>query len=210
MEMVVETLDGFSAKWGFSPGDFACDLTGAGLFVGQELLWKDQRIRLKYSAYQQTYSPINLQKRADDLYGPTFLHRATKDYNTQTYWATVNIKSFFPHASNRFPGWLGVAFGYSAENLFNGMDPFINNAVKYYDVNGQETNGSSATDFKLTNSNHPRYRQLLFSLDADLTKIKTKNRLLKMVFKTINVIKLPAPAVEYNSLGQFKFHPFYF
>ena len=36
----VEVLDGFSSEWGFSWGDFAANSTGAGLYIGQQLLWK--------------------------------------------------------------------------------------------------------------------------------------------------------------------------
>jgi len=45
----VEIMDGFSEEWGFSWGDFAANAAGTSLLVGQELLWGEQRIKLKYS-----------------------------------------------------------------------------------------------------------------------------------------------------------------
>ena len=53
----IEVLDGFSDEWGFSLGDFAAN-AGTGFLVGQELLWKEQRIVLKYSFHQTGYAKI--------------------------------------------------------------------------------------------------------------------------------------------------------
>ena len=55
-----------------------------------------------------------------------------------------------------------------------------------------------------------RYRQYLLSLDVDWTKIKTKSKLLKLVFKGMTFIKLPFPTLEYNSKGQFKGYWIYY
>ena len=48
---IIEILDGFSAEWGFSTGDMLMNIAGAGLYVSQELGWKEQRIQLKMSYY---------------------------------------------------------------------------------------------------------------------------------------------------------------
>jgi uncharacterized protein YfiM (DUF2279 family) len=45
----VEVLDGFSKKWGASWGDILANASGTGLLIGQEILWEEQRITLKYS-----------------------------------------------------------------------------------------------------------------------------------------------------------------
>jgi hypothetical protein len=55
-----------------------------------------------------------------------------------------------------------------------------------------------------------RYRQFYLSMDVDLTRIKTKSKVLKGIFSVVNFIKIPFPALEYNSLGQVKFHFLYF
>ena len=43
----VEIFDGYSKEWGFSWSDIAANVAGTGLYVGQELLWEEQRISLK-------------------------------------------------------------------------------------------------------------------------------------------------------------------
>ena len=54
------------------------------------------------------------------------------------------------------------------------------------------------------------YRQFYLSVDLDLTKIKTNSKFLKTLFSTINFIKIPAPALEYNTKNGFKFHYLHF
>jgi uncharacterized protein YfiM (DUF2279 family) len=109
----VEILDGFSDEWGFSWGDFASNAAGTGLLVGQELLWEEQRITLKYSFHQTRYADI----RPETL-GSNFLEQTIKDYNGQTYWLSANIWSFAKDSN--FPKWLNIAFGYGAEGMLYG------------------------------------------------------------------------------------------
>ncbi|WP_347174729.1 DUF2279 domain-containing protein [Polaribacter uvawellassae] len=175
----VEVLDGFSKKWGASWGDILANASGTGLLIGQEILWEEQRITLKYSFHQTDFA-----KQRSNVLGDTFLQQALKDYNGQTYWLSANIWSFAKESN--FPKWLNVAFGYGAEGMLYG-----------------ETSPNNQF------SQDP-YRQFYLSLDLDLTKIKTKSKFLKTVFSTINFIKIPAPTLEYNSKGNFKFHFLYF
>ena len=109
----VELMDGFSEEWGFSWGDFAANAAGTGLLVGQELLWDEQRITLKYSFHQTSYSRI----RPETL-GENFLQQTIKDYNGQTYWLSANLWSFAKES--KIPKWLNVAFGYGAEGMLYG------------------------------------------------------------------------------------------
>ena len=55
-----------------------------------------------------------------------------------------------------------------------------------------------------------RYRQFLFSLDIDWTKINTDSRVLQILLKGMTFIKLPFPALEYNSKGQIKGYWIYY
>ena len=55
-----------------------------------------------------------------------------------------------------------------------------------------------------------RLRQFYLSADVDLTRIKTNSQVLKTVFSIVNIIKIPAPALEINSNGQVKAYPLYF
>lgn len=184
---VIEILDGYSDKWGFSVPDVLANTGGAGLFLGQELLWKEQRISLKlsYSPYQYG----NLKYRADELFGSGDVERLLKDYNGQIIWASINMRSFFP--SSRIPKWLNLAFGYNARTMLGGYEN------KWEDELG---NIVVRDDIK-------RYKRILLSLDLDLTKIETKNKTLKTVFSIFNVLKVPAPAIEFNTLGKMRLHP---
>lgn len=94
---VIEILDGFSSEWGASAGDFVANATGAGLFIGQQLGWNEQRMYLKWSYHETEFAVY----RPDQL-GRGFWERMLKDYNGQTYWLSGNIKSFLPKSS-KFP-----------------------------------------------------------------------------------------------------------
>jgi hypothetical protein len=135
-----------------------------------------------------------LRQRSNSLYGITFAERFLKGYNGLTIWASINPASFYA-ADKRplgLPAWLNVAVGYGAENLFGGTE------------NRWEEN---SIEYRLDDSVFPRYSQYFLSLDVDFTKIKTKSKLLKTLFHTINWIKVPAPAVELTSRGRLRFHP---
>ena len=111
----VEVMDGFSEEWGFSWTDMAANVTGTGLYVGQELLWNEQRILLKYSFQRTDFA----QQRPDKL-GNGFSEEFLKDYNGQTYWLSANINSFLKTKS--VPNWLNLAFGYGADGMLSGND----------------------------------------------------------------------------------------
>jgi uncharacterized protein YfiM (DUF2279 family) len=125
----VEVMDGFSEEWGFSWTDMAANVAGTGLFVGQELLWQEQRILMKYSFHRTDFA-----KQRPDKLGNGFSEEFLKDYNGQTYWLSANIKSFFKTES--IPNWLNLAFGYGADGMLTGdpNDPlFLNqNRIRQY------------------------------------------------------------------------------
>lgn len=178
---VVEIFDGFSEEWGFSWGDMAANISGTGLFVGQELLWKEQRITLKYSFHRTKFAPQNPDKLGNGL-SEEFL----KDYNGQTYWLSLNLHAFFK--DSKIPKWLNIAFGYGAEGMVSGTNFSGNEFIAYSDP----------------------YRQYYLSLDVDLTRIKTNSHVLKTLFEVFNVVKVPFPAVEFNDKNGVKFHGIYF
>jgi hypothetical protein len=187
---IIEILDGYSDKWGFSIPDVMANTSGAALYLGQEMLWNEQRIRIKLSYHPVKYGELN--GRANDLFGSGKIEKLLKDYNGQTYWASINVKSFFPES--RFPNWLNLALGYGAERMLGG---YVNS---WKDLSGTIYN---RTDIQ-------RYKKLLFSLDVDLTKVNTKNKTLKTVFSLVNVLKVPAPAISINTNGKSSFYGLYF
>jgi hypothetical protein len=66
---------------------------------------------------------------------------------------------------------------------------------------------AEAPEFRLSDADYPRYRQCYLSLDIDLSRIKTKSKFIKTLARTFNFVKIPSPAVEFNTLGKVKFHP---
>jgi len=202
----IETLDGFSAKWGFSIPDIAFNTAGVSVFAAQQLIWEEQRIIFKVSSYHKPYPDLMitsvdggqttlLSQRARSLYGGSYAASFLKDYNAQTIWASANVDSFMKNKNSKIPKWLNVAVGYGADNMFGGFrNEWYEDDVLYV----------------LDEKAFPRYRQFYLSLDIDLTRIKTKSHFLKTVFNIINVIKIPAPALEINTLGKVKFHPIFF
>lgn len=182
----VEVFDGFSSEWGFSWGDMAANTLGAGLFIGQQFLWHEQRITLKYSFHTTEFSDFR-----PDVLGSNFIQQTIKDYNGQTYWASCNFKSLFLNKESKFPAWLNFAFGYGATGMTGGFE------------NASEHNGKSIPYYD-------RQRQFFLSLDVDFTKIPTNNKFLKYTFKVLNIFKVPFPTLEYNTNGQWVWHWIYF
>ncbi|UEG50042.1 YfiM family protein [Ferruginibacter lapsinanis] len=191
-QTVIETLDGFSAEWGWSWGDFTANILGSGILIGQELAWNDQRIKIKFSFHKNSYSDAQLNQRADNLFGKTLAERFIKDYNAQTYWASANLKPFFPKSD--LPEWLGVAVGYGANGMFGGFD------------NTWKDKNSNTT---IDRSDIKRYRQWYLSPDIDFSKIKTRKKGVKFLFSVLSAFKFPAPSIEFSN-GKFKLHAIHF
>ncbi len=187
----IEIPDGLTNKYGASWSDIVFDFGGAAFATTQYLIWKEQRITIKYSLHAVDYPHGELADRAGDLYGKSFGEKILKDYNGITTWMSFNLYSF---NHNIKPKWLNIAFGYGAGNMYGGFEN------KWTDKNGVYHDRS---DVK-------RYRKFFISLDADFTKFKTNSKAGKMILGVLNIVKLPMPALEFNTLGQVVFHPMYF
>lgn len=111
----VELLDGTSAQWGFSWWDMAANVGGAGLYIGQEQVWKEQRLRMKLSAVPTDFAALR-----PALLGGTLPERILKDYNGQTLWVSGNLRAFLPES--RLPHWLNLAVGYGAEGMLTATE----------------------------------------------------------------------------------------
>lgn len=197
----VEIFDGFSSEWGFSLSDIVTNTAGCALFGVQQAVWNEQRIIPKISNMPMKYpstqvlsidgtKTTTVRDRAVDLYGTSYLEIFLKDYNSLIAWISVNPKSFYKNS--RLPDWLNVAVGYSAENMYGGY---------------KNEWPAKAPEFRLSDADYPRYRQYYLSLDIDLSRIKTKSKFIKTLARTFNFVKIPSPAVEFNTLGKVKFHP---
>lgn len=104
-----------------------------------------------------------------------------KDYNGQTYWLSVDMDKFI-----HFPRWLNIVVGHGAEGMV------------YARVNENIAAGYPAP-----------YRQFYLGLDLDLRAIKSRSKVVNTLIFVANMIKLPAPTLEFSSKGT-RFHAFYF
>ncbi|MEX0635562.1 MAG: DUF2279 domain-containing protein, partial [Ferruginibacter sp.] len=183
-QTAIEVLDGFSAEWGWSWGDFAANIAGSGLLVAQELAWDEQRIQMKWSFHRKSYDDPMLNERSDELFGKSAAERILKDYNGQTYWLSTNLEPFFP--KSRLPNWLQISVGTGVEGLFGG-----------YENIGRDENGEVVFD----RTDIERRRQWYLAPDVDLTKIKTKKKGIKVALQILNIFKFPTPSLEYSNGG---------
>lgn len=169
-----EIFDGFSPEYGASWGDLLANASGSLLAAGNELIFRDQVVRLKFA-----YLPSEYAARRPDLLG-SGLSQVIKDYNGMTFWLSIRPHAFIPNGKvkNVFPRWLCLAVGYGANGLLGGYG----------------TDPQSVIDAR-------EYRQWYLSLDIDWEQIPTRRSGLKMLFTFLNFIKLPFPAVEFSRYG---------
>lgn len=115
-----------------------------------------------------------------EVLGDNAWSEVIKNYNGQTYWLSADLDKFMP-----FPKWLNLAFGYGAQEMVYARDS--QNRLAGYEA----------------------FRQYYFSIDFDLTTIRTRSKVLKTLIFIANTIKIPAPAIEL-SRRKIAFHSFYF
>lgn len=145
-------------------------------------LYLGQQLLWKQTRVQPKFSfhQTYLAKQRPEILGKNFTEELIKDYNGQTYWLSVDMDKF-----TTFPKWLNLAAGYGAHDMV------------YATKASNNTNG------------YFPYRQYYFGVDFDLTAIKTNSKTIKTLLHIVNMIKLPAPALEFSNKG-IKAHAFYF
>lgn len=184
-QSLVEILDGFSTKWGFSTSDMLANIVGTTLFMSQQFAFNDQRVQLKFSFHHTLFANYNPAE-----FGRNRWQTWLKDYNGQTYWLSINPASFLK-TNTDVPKWLNASFGYGAEGMIG--------AVK----NPTEINGKPIPVFK-------RYRQYYISLDADFKHLNNDNTSPKALLALPQIFKFPFPAIEINKVTPVKYHWLYF
>ena len=130
--------------------------------------------------FKFSFSPSPYADKRPNVLGSGLVQQLVKDYNGQIYWFSFNP------SPQHLPDWLNVSLGYSGNGMLGGAA----NPEGYRDIE--------------------RYRQFLFSLDVDLTKVKTNKRWVRTLLDAVNILKIPAPALEYNERGIWKVHPVYY
>lgn len=183
--LTFEVLDAYNSKWGFSWSDIGFNSIGSISYFSQAYFFNKQYVKPKFSFHKTGLAEIRPNALGND-----FASRTLKDYNGQTYWLSFNP---FTWSTNRIkiPKWINLSIGYS-----------INNQLI----------GDGSTYVMVTENNttiFDPYRQLFLSLDVDFEAIPTKSRALKMIFRTLNIIKIPFPAIEYSQ-HKLSFRPLYF
>lgn len=184
LQLPIEIFDGMYEGYGFSWGDVVANTAGSAIFIGQELVWGEQRIMPKFSFYPTSYPEL----RPGTL-GRNIGTQLVQDYNAQTYWFSFSPSSFSDW--DRWPQWLCLSVGYSGEGMlgeFENPDFIRGESVQHID----------------------RYRQYFLSIDIDTRKIKTRHKLLKGILHAMNLIKIPAPAIEFNRKNGVAFRPLYY
>ena len=129
-----------------------------------------------------SFHPTEYAQYNPEELGHNLISQSLKDYNGITIWAAFNVKDLFLDTDSRFPEWLTVDFGYGAKGM----------------VAPQPTD-----DFD-------HIRQFYFAPGVDLAKLPVENRYLKAILRALSFIKLPTPALEYNTSDKFVWHWLYF
>ncbi len=177
----IEIMDGFSSEYGASWGDFLANTSGSAFLYAQYALWNEVRIHPKFSFYRS-----GLASQRPAVLGEGLSEEILKDYNGQTYWLSFDIDRFLPEQS-AYPKWLNLALGYGADNM----------------LYARESENEALSDLDA-------YRQYYLGLDVDLTAIPARRKWAKVLIYLANMIRLPAPALEYNRVDGFRFHFLFF
>lgn len=175
----IEVLDGFSTEYGASWSDLAANSAGSLLYGGQMLLWEEIRLKPRFS-----FQPSPFARERPNTLGHTLPTQLLKDYNGQTYWLSVDLEKFMP-AGNSFPGWLNIAIGYGSSGMVYAF-PDTGKAAGF----------------------NP-YSQLYLSPDIDLSRLRSRKKVLNWLLFILDGIHIPAPALEYSQ-GSLRLHPLFF
>lgn len=111
------------------------------------------------------------------------------DYNAHTYWLSFGLRNII--RNEKIPDWLNIAVGYSAGGMFGEFK----NRTRYRGVEIPET---------------VRFRQYLLSMDIDFTKMPAKRKWVRKLYDSMFMVKIPFPAIEINTKGNFVFYPVYY
>ena len=130
-----------------------------------------------------SYSPSRWAHKNPEQLGRNNIERVLKDYNGQTYWLSFNVQSLFNIRDIDVPDWFNVSIGYSGDNMIT------------------PSRSLETSDF--------RERQYFLSFDIDMTKIRTRNKILNNILHLFGFLKFPAPAIELRN-GDIYLHSIYY
>jgi len=110
-----------------------------------------------------------------EILGENMALRLIKDYNAQSYWLSFSINKVT--GLEKIPPWVAFAVGYSAGGMVGGKE----NTEPFQNIT--------------------RYRQFLLSPDIDWQSIPTNKKYLKILFRILNTVKIPLPALSFQKGG---------
>ncbi len=116
-----------------------------------------------------------------EILGQGLKEEILKDYNAQTYWLSFDMSKF----NSFFPKWLNLGLGYGAKEMI------------------------FANDRQNQNSGFEPQRQFYVGLDIDISNFESKSRVVNTLIYIINLVRIPAPALEFSD-GNFRFHSFHY
>jgi len=131
-----------------------------------------------------SYSPSGYSHYNPVELGATPIKSFFLDYNGHTQWISGSLGRLTGIES--IPAWLCLSIGQSA----GGMTDREFNLPEFPEIE--------------------RYRQFFISVDVDLARLDIKNPYLRGFLYLINVLKFPAPALEYNRINGFRVRPLYY
>jgi hypothetical protein len=106
-QMYVEIEDGFGPDWGFSIGDAAFNILGAGYALSQYYFPYLKNFQTKFSYYPSKKMREGIHKG-----------NGIDDYEGQKYWISARVKNLLPDAVSKFwPAFLNIAVGMGVRDL---------------------------------------------------------------------------------------------
>jgi len=155
---------------GFSAeyGASATDLVANSLGIG--LYTSQQLLWSEIRIHPKfTFRRTSYSELRPEVLGSGLAEEILKDYNGQSYWLSFDIARF---TSGNFPKWLNIAVGYGANDMIY------------------------ATDNANLEAGLDPYRQWYVGIDIDVSHIKSRSKLVNTALFFVNMIRIPAPALE--------------
>ncbi len=171
----LELFDGFSNGYGFSWTDMGFNVLGVGAYYTNNKFQNIISIQPKYS-----YRKSEMAQYRPNILGQNFIQQLFKDYNGQTYWLSFRMNFIKIKTDKTYCMPFNISLGYGAQGMTGGHENVS--------INEQ---GNLVPDFQ-------RFRQFYLSFDIDLRQIPCKNKTLKKVLSTLNILKFPFPALEFS------------
>lgn len=184
----IELLDGFQDAYGASWGDLLANSLGAFTLWLQVYIFGSVKIFSKFSISSHALAAVR-----PGMFGENFFHQILKDYNGQTYWFSFELRSLIP-ALRWVPEWFCVSLGYGADGMIGGTEN------KFQNKEGEWIEFPELD----------RVRQLYLSFDVNWDKITWNLPWLKTSVAVFSLVKIPAPALEWNAEEGIKWHWLHF